>query len=482
MKRNVIFYSFIIFVCFLLSSCLSPYSGPEEETTITITLGSPGNSRILVGNAGATAEFLRFEHELYFNGVFVPVTVATDTDGAAPIMTLTATVTFAPSNNHISIRAYDPNNTHPNLTSFGPGRILRAVTENPVPISIGQTGVPIPMVSAMEVDNWAQLVQAAAGGPDGTRAEIIFLKNETFIATGEIPVSRPIFLRTLDGDVTINRPGTMLLPFFNVGASGTLTLQGSSGMLTLNGGGSAVTSHSSPLIFVNGGTLEMNGMVHLENNHSMNWGGAVIVNTGSFIMNDGTIEGNRAGTNGGGVVVDSGGTFIMRGGVIRNNTATDDVFSGNGGGVAVLGTFTMEDGQIMNNTALNGGGVAVLGTFTMEGGEISNNTAAGFSPAGGGVFVDAGDFIMNDGEIRNNRSGGFGGGVFVNPPGTFTKNGGDLFGLIGGASQGPNSNILWDGSAFFPPSAGGDGHALYVASNHSVFENGDVPNGGPIWP
>ena len=443
MKRNVIFYSFLLFICFLFFSCLSPYSGPEEETTITITMGNPGNERILVGNTGTNPEFFGFDHELFLNGVRVPdVATASNAAGTgATTLTLTATVTLAPGANHISIRAYDPNNTNSNLTSFGTGtRILRAVTASSVTISSSHlsSGVPIPisMTSAMEVNSWAQLREAVGTGVTATaREEIIFLKSEAspgaYTATGVgITIDRSIYLRALD-NVTINR-GMVSGDLFIVGtggvASGRLNLQGSSSaILTLDGDGTPV---NSPLITVSGGTLEMHDGVHLQNNHNtvgLGNGGAVSVTDGRFNMHGGVIGsdnpslGNRAGNGGGGVyVVWTPGNlgFEMRGGTIMNNTAD------HGGGVFVFnnGAFTMHAGDIRNNRAdLSGGGVRVQSSgFNMYGGIIGSTTTGQGNTAqsGGGVSVMSGTFNMSgNASVHGNEATGIptstGGGVLV---------------------------------------------------------------------
>jgi hypothetical protein len=85
--------------------------------------------------------------------------------------------------------------------------------------------------------------------------------------------------------------------------------------------------------------------------------------------------------------VSQGGTITMAGGEISGNTATVGEI-GLGGGMSVLkgGTFTMIEGAITGNSAngsrgSEGGGVAVdSGTFTMEGGTIygkANSLPAG---------------------------------------------------------------------------------------------------------
>jgi hypothetical protein len=303
------------------------------------------------------------------------------------------------------------------------------------------------MFSAMEVENWTQLAAAMSLNEGSTRQEYIYLKPETspgaYTTTGGIGVQRPIFLRTL-GDVTIQKDSlNTSAPLFTIRGgvgpdNGTLTLQGgnASGALTLDGGGHAV---SAPLISIIGGTptngiLNMNGMVHLENNNSTlvanTTGGAVLVQAGGiFNMNNGAIRNNRAG-NGGGVHVNSGGSFIMNDGVIGSNTA--GAVGSTGGGVLV---------------ALNA-------TFTMNGGEIRNNTAYSY---GGGVHV------------RGNLGG------------SFIKTGGNLFGLNAfNAVVTGQSNRVEDGAGNLAP-LGINGHALYFETGTiPIVEDLDVENGS--WP
>ena len=97
-------------------------------------------------------------------------------------------------------------------------------------------------------------------------------------------------------------------------------------------------------------------------------------------------------------------------------------------GALVMNTGAKITGNTNNNTFHVGGVFVYDGTFTMNGGEIYGNT-------GHGVFVYDGTFTMNDGEI----SGNTGSGVQVSPPPdsdpnliTFTMNGGEISGNTGG--------------------------------------------------
>ncbi|MCH5155614.1 MAG: uL15 family ribosomal protein [Clostridiales bacterium] len=155
-------------------------------------------------------------------------------------------------------------------------------------------------------------------------------------------------------------------------------------------------------------------------------GSVITINSGSTLnlydCGGGVITGGNA-QNGGGVYV-NGGTFNMNGGAISGNTAES------GGGVSVHGgEFTMKGSAVIggdseqdgNKAEDFGGGVDVNpgGTFTMEDGAIKYNTAS----YGGGVYVQ-GAFTMKNGAITHNSASGDCGGVSVD--GVFTMEGGTI--------------------------------------------------------
>ena len=109
---------------------------------------------------------------------------------------------------------------------------------------------------------------------------------------------------------------------------------------------------------------------------------------------------------------------------------------------------TMNNGVVIKGNIISslghGGGVNVEpgGTFIMNGGEISGNATVG---SGGGVNVDGiGIFTMTGGIIRGNQADTQGGGVAISGSGTFTKKGGTIYGDDGS----PKSNKT------FPPGNG----------------------------
>jgi len=262
------------------------------------------------------------------------------------------------------------------------------------------------------------------------------------------------------------------------------------------------------------GTFTMYGGEISGNNVSYCGGGVYVGNDGDFTMNSGKISNNTASASGGGVAIS--GTFTMNGGEISNNTA-----STNGGGVLVgfnnstNSTFTMIDGEISGNKANYGSGVFLSGggtgiTFTMSDGEISGNTA---NSNGGGVYVSAGSeftmnagsvlqnnratngggvyisttdakFTMSGGEISGNRASTRGGGVYISS-GTFTMNGGNIYGadaLTGftpntASGTAPNGAAVYrdSGTAAYDGAYAGKGYGSGTSGNDITTTNNTLP-------
>ncbi|MDR1252473.1 MAG: fibronectin type III domain-containing protein, partial [Treponema sp.] len=152
----------------------------------------------------------------------------------------------------------------------------------------------------------------------------------------------------------------------------------------------------------------------------------------------GSGESLALGSNGSQVTVVANQTLILR----------DLTLRGAGGSGVIVGgaaaQFIMRNGTITGNT---GGGVMVNpgGTFTMEDGTITGNTV---TYNGGGVGVLNGTFYMKGGVISNNHTAGSGGGVNIfSGTGVFIKTGGTLYGSNGG----PNANTC----------NSGHGHAVF---------------------
>ena len=136
--------------------------------------------------------------------------------------------------------------------------------------------------------------------------------------------------------ISLSSNGTI----FYVGRGVTLVLDRN---ITLRGR----SSNTSPLVYVDGGTLMMkDGSAIINNNYR-----GVEVDNGSFIMEGGTISGNRVRDAGGGGVIVRDGTFTMTGGRITGNKADW------GGGVLIYGgSFTKDGGIITGNDEPDGDG------------------------------------------------------------------------------------------------------------------------------
>ncbi|MBO4914965.1 MAG: leucine-rich repeat protein, partial [Oscillospiraceae bacterium] len=159
-------------------------------------------------------------------------------------------------------------------------------------------------------------------------------------------------------------------------------------------------------LYVYGGSVTMESG-SIEENVAYGGGGSVyLANNGTFTLNQGYLA-NSLAHNGGGVYIESG-TLTMNGGSITGNAA----HFGSGGGVYMEGgSFVMNEGNLGSNyigdwgfTGLsstgtsNGGGVYVGGgTLTLNYGVIAYNginTYTGLTTAhGGGVYVASGGTI-----------------------------------------------------------------------------------------
>lgn len=202
-------------------------------------------------------------------------------------------------------------------------------------------------------------------------------------------------------------------------------------------------------------TVNNNVTLILDNNitiqgHNQNNRRIVIINGGIFKMNEGSII---SGNNGGGVSVWSG-TFEMIGGIISNNTFDSrDAYVGGGGIYIGNASFIMNGGTITGNTGYRGGGIFISGgTFTMSNGAISDNTALGY---GGGIWLQSPGtrFVMSGGIITRNTALNSGGGVYGI---SFTKNGGTITGYN---SDSINGNVVKDEAGNI---IARKGHAVYI--------------------
>jgi len=282
------------------------------------------------------------------------------------------------------------------------------------------------------------------------------------------PTGINVFINGNSHEISLSSGGSLL----RIGDNQAVTMND----LTLKGDSNNVWS----LVYVEGGTFNMNSGAISGNTVSGVGGGVNVNSSGTFNMNGGTISDNTAKNGYGGGVCVSNALFIMNGGTISDNTAN------NGGGVRVGNAsthttfFIMNGGTISDNTATDGGGVYVNtgSTFTMNGGAISRNTAIYC----GGVFVTSGgEFTMIGGTISYNKAASEGGGVYVNTVSTFTMNGGAISGNA--ATDSGGGVIVYDRSTFTMNSgtisdnkSGSSGGGVLVTGSNNTF----IMNGGAI--
>jgi hypothetical protein len=237
--------------------------------------------------------------------------------------------------------------------------------------------------------------------------------------------------------------------------------------------GSTDEPNNTSLVYIYGGTLNMNGgkISNNKNNSSsgddrFSSGGGVYVdnngaNIGQFTMsNNATISDNTitvsggSSTNtgyGGGVHVGNNSKFIMNDNTyISDNTITVsgdcNWNTGNGGGVFVNGGTV-----IMGNAVISGN------TITVSGSPNSNNGS------GGGVYMQLGTFTMNDGTISGNiinindglyDSKGKGGGIYMQGGGSLTMTGessisNNTININGGTCNGSGGGVSLYGNETF---------------------------------
>ncbi len=279
-----------------------------------------------------------------------------------------------------------------------------------------------------------------------------------------IPEDKEVSITGSTGNEILTRGKTGIL--FKVANGSTLTLED----IVLDGNKDVFSNGGGSLVFVYGGTFNMDDGAVLQNNtNSSDNGGGVYVDSGEFIMNGGEITNNNANDPldvGGGVYVGYG-EFTLNDGKIKNNGSED-----NGGGVSVgAGKFSMTGGEISGNTAKDdGGGVYVeSGTFNMTGSVISGNTVEEY---GGGVYVGSGTFTMSDGVISGNTAVLDGGGVCLGG-GKFTMTDGEITGNMAKGTYGGGVDF-YGGAVTVGGSAVISGNTLNEADNNLHLENDEL--------
>ncbi len=383
-------YLIIPLMVFFLSACFSPWQG-EKEGTLTIYL--PGSSANRAASAARSivtdeeAAELRYDFTLTSQGK-TPINRSVS-PGETSI-----TIALVPGTWTVTVKGYIQKIDVQEAESKD---VLRAMGTASVSVKAGKAAkADVSMVSATEVESWAELLEAANNevSPEyKDREEYIIVKNDLTVETtagnedATATITRKITILTDNQPVTIKRGVNYEWEFFAVHG----------GQLTLGEKG-----YDQNTLVLDGNADGMNANAIVRRSL------VTIFDSAEFIMNDGV--------------------------TLQNNTISDDDTDISGGGVTMFGgKFTMNGGSIANNRGHGtGGGVALFAdedattTFIMEGGSITGNTTGG---NGGGVnlFSDPeemyGDitFDMQGGSITGNHADERGGGVFVGLGSTFTR-------------------------------------------------------------
>lgn len=219
--------------------------------------------------------------------------------------------------------------------------------------------------------------------------------------------------------------------------------------ITIDGNSDNNKNIENSLVYVDGGTLNIedgavlrNNKIKPDENLRQTHGGAINArNHATVNMSGGRVEDNQA-TYGGGIQLYES-TMNFTGGAVQNNRSdlVDDKpynqYYSAGGGIIVRQGSVLNmsgDAKVLNNVAAEiGGGISVgsnnpeVGSvLNMNGGKVDGNIAGS---SGGGIFIQAkyfsgsqGKAYINAGEITNNHMDGTGktnkafggGGIYVN--------------------------------------------------------------------
>ncbi len=323
---------------------------------------------------------------------------------------------------------------------------------------------------------------------------------EIFITENELIVS---YGRGNGGGIYVNG-GTVNMTGGNVGNNtaengGGVYLTGSTSVFNLSGETATISynvaNYGAGVFVTETASLNVNGGEILNNSATFD-GGGVYVSDGDVNMTSSTsssyISSNEA-VNGAGVFVGEKGNFIMSDSLSNLSNVSNNISTGNGGGVYVdanaslsrnlFGSFTMNGGEIARNTAILGAGVFVggvinsaedyyLGEFTMNKGLITLNIA---SESGGGVY-STGLFVMRNKGSQNVISS-ITLNTAINGAGVFVA-GGSLNLESGAISSNGDIDFTNGGGLYLTSTL--NNYSSYILDNVIISDN-EALNGGGIY-
>lgn len=356
-----------------------------------------------------------------------------------------------------------------------------------IPLTAGNPNCPMALTIPYEdIAAFRNAITQANSNPDVTTICLDGGYTFTNAATGAnaLPiVTTPIVIE--GNGVTLTRSGVSNLRFYEIAATGQLTLRDQillSGSVTGNGGG----------ILNNGGTLTLDN-VWLHNGHANGNGAGVYSNGGSLQIEGGTFASNTA-TNGAGLYTTATTTTTITETSFEDNSATQDggaifnagtltvVLSGfgnnsagrYGGAISNSGTATLSEAILGTNTAVTrGGGVNNQGSLTLNDDTlVYHNSVTGASGSGGGVYsATASQTILSDIIVTENTAANGGG---VRNEGTLTIEADAEFTLNqatqqGGALYNGDGTVTITNTRILSNTAGTNGGAIFNASTTDSF-------------
>lgn len=257
---------------------------------------------------------------------------------------------------------------------------------------------------------------------------------------------------TVEGEISLEKKDAKLVRHKDFNGYLLKVIQGKTATLkdiTIDGNSENNLNIEKSLIYVDGGTLNIEEGAILRNNKikpdkglNPTHGGAIDArNKATVNMSGGSVENNQA-TYGGGVHLENS-IMYFTGGAVQNNRS-DRVFDkpynqyySAGGGIILRKGSELnmsDDAKVLNNFAAEvGGGISVGSNnpekgsvLNMNGGTVDGNVAGS---SGGGIFIQAkyfsgtqGKAYITAGKITNNKMDGSGktnmafggGGIYVN--------------------------------------------------------------------
>lgn len=315
-------------------------------------------------------------------------------------------------------------------TTVDPPAIDTELKDSQAPVSLPSAA------PAVAGKTWEEIVGKAADASEAVNIEVV----QKIV----LDTQSPKLLVKSGADVTLSGDATITgvkNPAFEVEPGGKLTLSGPSfinaqfiinGECIFNAGAIKNTTVHGPVIFVNGGTLTIDGTADFSGNDVSATEGVlspdgvteknyapITAYSGTVNLNSGTISGNRGFLKGGAIGVwgnEQKQAFLnIAGGEIVKNKVEHPQLNGFGGAIfAEYASVNVSSGDISGNVTEYGGGIFQRnGEFKMSDGSISENTNGTYKGRGGGIFLDTVKADISGGSLSKNSANGHGGGAFI---------------------------------------------------------------------